>query len=330
LRRTPLDLERQAMMWIYTLRRKKEGENELYATDVTSLAEINDAKSKFSWLWIDIFAPDEKESEILSELLGNEPTIVENIKKGTYNPPQEYTRLEKLHDYVLFSIPYVEFDEPLRIYPIFMVFKEDMLISWAEEQEHGHSKVIKETIRNLRDHIEGGGHPTSPLTISMVFREIASKNSDAMLRLRELIDKLEDKALHMHTKEHFTLMKKSHEDVISIISIRRKISTLYGILNNEKELMIDVKERIIPNVIPETKPFIKTVSIIDDAIEDISRKLEFIDSYYRSLDSIMTLQDLASIHRVESSINLLTIVLVIGTLILIVLEILIALEIIHV
>jgi preprotein translocase subunit SecY len=56
------------------------------------------------------------------------------------------------------------------------------------------------------------------------------------------------------------------------------------------------------------------------AIENINRELDFIDSYNRSLDSILTLQDLASIHRVESSINYLTIILVIGTIILIILE----------
>ena len=69
------------MMWMYAVQGK-----ELYATDITSLSELNDFNSKVDWLWVDIFNPDEKESEIISELLGNEPTIVDDIRKGTYNP----------------------------------------------------------------------------------------------------------------------------------------------------------------------------------------------------------------------------------------------------
>ena len=64
----------------------------------------------------------------------------------------------------------------------------------------------------------------------------------------------------------------------------------------------------------------------NEQIEIIDRELDFMDSYTRTLDSILTLQDLASIHKVESSINYLTIVLVIGTAISIILELLVVLE----
>jgi hypothetical protein len=73
-------------------------------------------------------------------------------------------------------------------------------------------------------------------------------------------------------------------------------------------------------MIPRIKLDEKAKSIVDNAIENINREIDFIDSYNRSLDSILTLQDLASIHRVESSINYLTIILVVGTIILIILE----------
>ena len=63
-------------------------------------------------------------------------------------------------------------------------------------------------------------------------------------------------------------------------------------------------------------------TILDGAISIIDRGLDFTDSYNRTLDNMLTLQDLASIHKVEGSINYLTIVLVIGTAILIILELL--------
>jgi hypothetical protein len=85
---------------------------------------------------------------------------------------------------------------------------------------------------------------------------------------------------------------------------------------NGKNFMLNVEKTIIPRI----KLDEKAKSIVDDAIGIIDRELDFMDSYNRTLDSILTLQDLASIHKVESSINYLTIVLVIGTAILIILE----------
>lgn len=292
------------MMWMYT-RRKKE----LYATDVTSLSEINDFSSEVDWLWVDIFNPDEKECEIISELLGNEPTIVDNIKKGRYNPPKVYTKYEKLHDYVLLSIPSVNVEEQLRIHPIFMIVKKKMFITWGEEQAHTHSEVVKSTIRGLREHVENGGKPNSPLAIGMLFHEVASKNSDVMLSIRETIDQIEEKALKESGEKHA---------MYSVFSLKSKISTLYRLLTNEKEFMLDASEMMIPRIRLDKK----AKSIVDDAVDTINRELDFMDSYNRALDSILTLQDLASIHRVESSINYLTIILVIGTIILIILELL--------
>lgn len=291
------------MIWMYAVRGK-----ELYAIDITSVKELNDLSSKVDWLWIDIFHPDEKESETISELLGNEPKIVEDIKKETHNPTKVHAMYEKLHDYVLLSIPSVKFEEEqLRIYPIFMIVKNKMLITWGEEQGHGHSMIIKSTIRRFREHVEEGGKPNSSLAIGMLFREIAFKNLDVMLSVRELINQIEEKSLEEAGKKHA---------MYSIFSLKRTISTFHRLLITEKEIMLDVNETMIPRIRLDEK----AKSIVDSAIENIDRELDFIDSYDRSLDSILTLQDLASIHRVESSINHLTIILVTGTIILIILE----------
>ena len=86
--------------------------------------------------------------------------------------------------------------------------------------------------------------------------------------------------------------------------------------------MLDVSKSVIPLV----KLDQKSKPIVDEAIEIIDREIDFVDSNNRSLDSILTLADLASIHKVENSINYLTIVLVIGTAFLIFLELLTVFE----
>ncbi|UCH69860.1 MAG: hypothetical protein JSV29_06365 [Candidatus Bathyarchaeota archaeon] len=292
------------MIWMYAMQGKQ-----LSAIDITSLKELNDFCSNVDWCWIDIFHPDEKEAEIISELLGNEPKIVEDIKKETHNPSRVHPMYEKLHDYVLLSIPSVTLEERLRICPIFMIVKNKMLITWGEEKEHGHSMIIKSTIRRFREHAEEGGELNSSLAIGMLFREIAFNNSEVMLSIRELIDQIEEKSL-----------KEAGEKrtVYSIFSLKRQISTFHRLLITEKEIILDIDETMIPRIVLDEK----AKPIVGDAIEDINRQLDFVDSYNRSLDSILTLQNLTSIHRVESSINYLTIILVIGTVILIILEIL--------
>ena len=81
-------------------------------------------------------------------------------------------------------------------------------------------------------------------------------------------------------------------------------------------MLSDIDLGIIPNLklIPEAK------LIVEDASDDIARELEFVDSFNRSLDSILRLEDLGAIHRVESNLVLLTWALLILTIVLVALE----------
>ena len=99
--------------------------------------------------------------------------------------------------------------------------------------------------------------------------------------------------------------------------LKRNLSTLHRLIWAEKELLSDIDLGVIPNLnlIPEAK------LIIEDASDDIIRELEFVDSFNRSLDSILSLEDLGAIHRVESNLVLLTVALVILTIVLILIEI---------
>jgi len=63
------------MIWMYTVQGK-----DFVATDVTSLTQLMDIANN-QWVWVDIYDPNEKERKILTELIGNEPEIVEKFKK---------------------------------------------------------------------------------------------------------------------------------------------------------------------------------------------------------------------------------------------------------
>jgi len=210
------------------------------------------------------------------------------------------------HDYVLLSIPFVDLGKELEIHPVFIIVKKKMLITWGS----GHcQKFIKALIRRLEDHVRERGKANSSFVISRLFRAVASRNSKVAVDLRELIDKIEEEALEEGRKAGV---------VPSVFKFKRVISTFHRLLWLERDLMSDAKEGVIPQVRLDKESRLA----VDDAINNIDRELEFIGSYDGALNSVLSLQNLGLIHRVESSINYLTIVLVIGTIILIILELL--------
>jgi len=299
------------MIWMYTVE-----ETDFVATDVTSLKQLMDVASN-QWVWVDIFDPNEKEREIITELIGNEPEIVEKFKKMMDTPLDIHREgcvlcnCEKIHEYVSVTIPSITFEEQMLVYPIVLAKKKKMIITWGEE-EHNHSQIIKTTIRRLREGVEAGQDLNSSLVISVLFHEIAIKNSNVLLYIRERIDQMEEQALENGGKQL----------IRSVFSLKKTISNLYRLMIEEKDFMLDVDKSVIPFIKLDTK----SKPIVDEAIELIDRELDFMDSYTRTLDSILTLQDLASIHKVESSINYLTIILVIATAILVILELAVVLE----
>jgi Mg2+ and Co2+ transporter CorA len=284
---------------------------EFIGTDVTSLKHVMDVARK-QWVWIDIYNPDKEESQIILKLFGTEKEEALQIEKQVGKPLTlrkgcllcDY---ETFHDCVCLTVPSISMEENFQSHPIALVKKDEMLITWGEEDGE-QSTLIKLTIRRLRELVEEGEKPNSALALSMLLREIAINNSEVLLSVREKIDLIEEQTMENGDK------KLIH----SIFSLKKILSTLYRSMINEKEFMLDVDTKIIPHIRLDKK----AKSIVEEAIDIIEGELESIDFYTRTLDSLLTLQDLASIHKVESSINFLTIVLVISTIILVLLEIL--------
>ena len=287
------------MIWMYTANGR-----EFQAGDLTSLTELNEFKGKVDWIWIDIFSPDNKESELIADLLGNEKALVGDIKEGVYNLLYTYTRYEKRHDYTLLSLPFVDLEKELGIHPLFIFVKEKMIITWGCEHC---LNLIKTVVRMLKYHASEGMKTDKYFIFSRLLCEVAVLNSKALMSVRERIDKVAGE----------THEKSGKKALHAVFEMKKQISFLHRVLYLEKRLLSDVKEGIVPNARLDGEAKL----VIEDAIDDIGQDLEFIDSYDRSLDGILSLLNLGSIHRVETSINFLTIVLVILTLILVILEI---------
>lgn len=73
-------------------------------------------------------------------------------------------------------------------------------------------------------------------------------------------------------------------------------------------------------MIPHVRLTKETRVIVDDAMDDVDRELEFVDSYNRSLDSILRSQDLGLIHRVERNLVCLTIIILVTNVLLLILS----------
>jgi len=274
----------------YTVSRKK-----FYSKDIASSEALHDLSSKADWLWVDCSDMDNKETKILSEFFGIESNVLNNVKKGKFQPS-----CERYRDYVLISVPFVEFGNALQLHPISIIMKEKTLIT----SRNSHStKLIEKVVETLEGYITEGEKADPPFIVSRLFREVADENSKAMMFIKEQIDKIEEEALE----------KPSEKSIAhSVFKLKREIFTLHRLLWIEKELMSDVRECVIPHM--ELNEEAKL--IVNDAISDINRELEFIDSYGRTLDSILRLQDLGLIHRVERTLIFLTSIILVLDLIL--------------
>lgn len=281
--------------------------NELQAQDLTSLNQLKNLEREVEWLWVDALTPDEKEIEIILELMENEKTVISDIKDKSYNLLSLYTGYEKLHDYTLLSIPYAEIGEEPEMHPAYIVIKENLIFTWGCEHWHW-PKLMQTVIRKVRNQVNENTKTSMIFILSRLFYEVSNRNSKSLAAFRELVDKVEEESLE----------KGGKKSVNSVFGLKRQLSTLHRLLCSQKELVSDAKAGIIPNV----KPDEDAETVLEESFDSISSGLELIDSYDRGLDSVLYLLNLGSIHRVETSINYLTIMLVILTIILIALEIL--------
>lgn len=274
-------------------------EKEFFLTDVVSQNELDDLIGKVEWLWVDCSDLDDEETMIIQGLLGIETKILSEIEKGRIHPSYE-----KCRDYTWISTPFVDLKNELELHPMSIFVKESLLVTLRNERS---SEFIGSAIKTLKDFVEEGKKVKLCFIVSRLLHEMAVQNSKSMVSFRELLDRIEEEALEKPRSKAVT-----H----SVFKLKRLVSSLHRLLWVEKELISDIREGVIPHV----KLTREAKMIVDDAMDDINRELEFVDSYYRSLDSILTLQDLSLIHGVERTLLYLTVIILVMNALLIILS----------
>jgi len=275
------------MIRVYTVAGKK-----LQSGEIVSSKKLHDLGGKVDWLWVDCVDLDNKETAIISDFFGVEAKILNDINARAQKE-KTYPSCERYRDYSLISIPFVEFGKTLQVHPISLIMKEKMLITSRKENS---TKIVGKVVETLGSYIIENGEALPSFVVSRLFREMGEENSRAMMSLKEQIDKVEEEALENPRDRSVTR---------SVFGLKREISTLHRLLWVGKELISDVKECVVPHVKLDEEARV----ILADATDDVDRELEFVDSYSRTLDSILSLQDLGLIHRLERTLIFLTIIL---------------------
>jgi Mg2+ and Co2+ transporter CorA len=285
------------MIWAYVLTKS----NKLQARDVHSLSGLQRLDKEANWLWIDCMEPDDKELEEIAGLL-KETEITSAIGKR-----QIFSRYRKINDYVLISIPLVVFKDKLETYPVYVFAKEKTVITVRSKHS---SKSVDNTLKTFQDCIlkvcERG--VASPFIVNRLFHEVSDENLEVVMALRVRTDEIEEKALANPGDKQINK---------TIFALKREIFTLERILWTQRELMLSIEEGVVP-VVQSSELDEQTLT---HAVSNISRELSLINSNEDALDSILRLQDLGMIHRVERTLIYLTLITLIVNVIMILLEV---------
>lgn len=286
------------MIWVYTIKSK-----ELRACDADSSDELAELSEQADWLWVDCLEPDDKELETVAGLL-KERNIIDDIKKK-----RVFSRYERMHDYTAVSIPLVVFESKLTVQPVYVFLNDKMLVTVRNK---GSSGPIDNTLKTVQDCasgivcVSGVKALSSSFVLGRLFHEATNENLNVIISFRERIDQVEERALANPRDKEI-----SH----SVFELKREISTFERTLWSQRELMLGLREGVVPTLQlnEETEP------TLNYAINNISRELSLLDSNNSALDSILNLQDLGMIHGVERRLIYLTIIILVANVILILL-----------
>ncbi len=137
---------------------------------------------------------------------------------------------------------------------------------------------------------------------------MSDENLDAVMALKARTEEIEEKALANPGD------KKIGK---TVFALKREISGLERILWTQKELMLSIEEGVIP-AIQSSELDAQT---LNNAVSNVSRQISLLTSNDDALDSILRLQDLGMIHRVERILIYLTLLTLIVSVITILIEV---------
>jgi Mg2+ and Co2+ transporter CorA len=284
------------MIWVYTVTES----NELRGKDASSVQELA-AYNDVGWHWIDFMDADDKDFEVLEGLL--EGTRI----SGEMKKLEIFSRPESVSDYCLFSIPQASFKSRLRTFPFHVLVKKGTLIT---VRSRASSAAVKNALKTFQDCVGKVCEESlnSSFVLTRLFHEISNQNLDVVMALREAINEIEEGALSNPADK-----RTSRE----VFATKREISVLERVLWSQRELMLSIREGVVPMI--EISGELRET--LRHPINNISRELSLLDSHNNALDSILRLQDLGMIHSVERKLIFLTIMALVVSVMLILLEV---------
>lgn len=218
-----------------------------------------------------------------------------------------FSRPERISDYLLFSVPLAVYKNKLETFPIYVFIKEKTFLTVRNRH---FSKSVKNSLKTFEDCVGKvcAGVTNSSFVLSRLLHEISNENLDVVMTLRERIDEIEGRSLAKPGDKGISR---------SVFLMKKENSALERILWVQRELMLSIRDGVV--LIVKTSEEVRAT--FNHAVNNISRELSLLDSDNSALDSILRLQDLGMIHKVERNLIYLTLMALIVSVLLILLEI---------
>ncbi len=286
------------MIQAYTLKQAD------FKQEITSVNQVSELSKKNGWVWIDCTDPNDSEYQLIAELVkrNNIKELVTSKKiRSTY---------QRVNDYVMIQLMQVDFTEKLDMYPLYLFFNNEVMLTVRTEKTSNPVINSLDTLHGCAQKVTC--QTSSSFIISRLFHEVANENLEVIVTLRERICEMEQEALHQSSEKKIDKM---------VFTLKREIAKFERILWMQRELMIAITEGMIPTIEPSQID----KNAINHTISNLSRELSLISTHSNALDNVLTVRGLGMIHKVETNLVWLTVALVVLTVMLILFE----LDIIH-
>ena len=270
--------------------------NDFFEDQLDSIDNLKIIEDEADFIWIDAVNLNSIELEFVSQLLGKDLKTLELIQNGL-----PLTRSRNINNLTIMSFSVVSWTEKIQAYPVYIFVGKKTLWTFRTTES---SEPADYVLQNLRS--------TSRMTpiklLNELLLEIANSNLEVLVKLREIIESLEEKAIDEPSNKQ--IMKK-------VFDLKRQLAHFYRLVSSEEQLITELKDGFIPRI----RVGKSELAVLNDSLSSLSQELEFLNYYDSSLDGILRLQELGSIHKLDVRVINLTIIIAVLTILILLIDI---------
>lgn len=283
------------MIKVYAVKGK-----EVDVHEFRNFKELRNLAKESDWLWVDFLEPTQEEFKVIADILSCKPDILEEIKSG-----ELFLGYRKCDAFTILSVPVIAAQNGLKTHSLYVSINEKTLLTVRSKNS---AIPIEHTLQVLCDYVSEVEGVGPSFILFEIMRAVANMNLEVIIRIRDVVEKIEEKAATEPGKKEITK---------EVFRIKRQMDVFRRLLWSERQIICNLQEGLIPNI----KLSEKSLLSLEDALNSISKEIDFMDSIDNALDGVLRLQDLGMIHKVERTLIYLTIAVIITNIILILLEI---------